>query len=332
MEAQMMPICSELKSKRIKWVEPQNYISWAYMKELRENNKTRKIYDIDPYVEVYQFRENMYGLFSENADGMGDVWMYLTVGPEKALLVDTSFGIGNLKGLVEMLAEGKEVIVVNTHATFDHSYGNCQFDRCYCHKYAAYKMQSQQNPHIWDYLFDEEGNNIWLEFDRRDIIPFREFEIVPCENGHIFDLGGGHEVELVWMPGHQAGHAMYLDKKNRVLFAGDDVCSDVIGAGGGPRPGDPYGKYCTISAFREELFKLCQRLDEFDYLFPGHFMVNLESGLLMNILDTCDAIIADPKNYDYKKQRVDKAGNVSDRYFKYVRGFSAVAYNDGGVY
>ncbi|MGN1026353.1 MAG: hypothetical protein ACI4P4_08100, partial [Faecousia sp.] len=160
MEAQMMPIRSELKSKRIKWVEPQNHISWAYMKELRENNKTRKIYDIDPYVEVYQFRENMYGLFSENADGMGDVWMYLTVGPEKALLVDTSFGIGNLKGLVEMLAGGKEIIVVNTHATFDHSYGNCQFDRCYCHKYAAYKMQAQQNPHIWDYLFDGEGKNI----------------------------------------------------------------------------------------------------------------------------------------------------------------------------
>lgn len=331
MDTQMWPIRSELKSRRIKWIEAQNQISWAYMKELREHNKTRKIYEIDPYVEVYQFRENLYGLFSENADGMGDVWMYLTVGPEKALLVDTSFGIGDLRGLVSQLSGNKEVIVVNTHATFDHSYGNCQFDRCYCHKYAAEKMEKQQNPHIWDYLFDENGKNIWLDFDRADIIPFKRFEIVPCENGHIFDLGGGHEVELIWMPGHQAGHAMYLDKKNRVLFAGDDVCSDVISAGNGPSLGMPHGEFQTIKAFRDELVKLCGRLDEFDYLFPGHFMVNLENSVLPNILEACDAVLADPENYDYKKRSVDKNGVEKERYFKFIKGFSVLAYTAAGV-
>src|ERR1022692_4657995 len=57
------PIKSELKSRRIKFETPQNQISWAYMKELRENNKTRKIYPVNPYVEVYQFRDNLYELF-----------------------------------------------------------------------------------------------------------------------------------------------------------------------------------------------------------------------------------------------------------------------------
>ena len=38
---QGFPIRSELKSKRIKYDVPQNQISWAYMKEMRENNKTR---------------------------------------------------------------------------------------------------------------------------------------------------------------------------------------------------------------------------------------------------------------------------------------------------
>ena len=72
-KGQMWPIKSELKSKRIKFDTPQNQISWAFMKELREHNKTRKIYDINPYVEVYQFRDNLYGLFTENCDGAGDV-------------------------------------------------------------------------------------------------------------------------------------------------------------------------------------------------------------------------------------------------------------------
>ena len=33
-------------------------------------------------------------------DGFADVWMYLVIGPEKALLIDTSFGIGDLKSRV----------------------------------------------------------------------------------------------------------------------------------------------------------------------------------------------------------------------------------------
>lgn len=135
MKNEMYPIRSQLHSKRIKFDVPQNTISWAFMKELRENNATRKIYPIEPYVEVYQFREGLYGLFTENCDGMGDVWMYLIVGPEKAMLIDTAFGLGDLKGLVEELAGGRELIVVNTHDHFDHAYGNCRFDKVYCHEY-----------------------------------------------------------------------------------------------------------------------------------------------------------------------------------------------------
>ncbi len=332
MTEQNWPIKSELKSKRIKWITEMNFISWAFMKELRENNKTRKIYDVDPYVEVYQFRENMYGLFTENADGMGDVWMYLVIGPEKAMLIDTSFGIGNLKGLVDEITGGMPVIVVNTHCSFDHSFGNSPFGKAYCHEYAVNAMKAQNTPTRWDYLFDNDGNCIWMEFDREDIIPFEEYEIVGCPNGQIFNLGDDYDIELIWMPGHQAGHAMFLDKKGRTLFAGDDVCSDVIGAGGGPKPGAEYGEYFTIEAFRDELVKLVDRLDEFDYMFPGHFIVNLESALLIDILNTCNAIVENPQDCDFKFSATDKNGVSRERLFKYVRGFGSVGYTMNGVY
>ena len=52
MKKEMYPIQSNLKSKRIKFETPQNAISWAFMKELRENNKTKQILDVNPYVEV----------------------------------------------------------------------------------------------------------------------------------------------------------------------------------------------------------------------------------------------------------------------------------------
>ena len=39
------PINSAVKSKRIKWREPENPIRWAFAKELREHDKTKMIYE-----------------------------------------------------------------------------------------------------------------------------------------------------------------------------------------------------------------------------------------------------------------------------------------------
>jgi hypothetical protein len=103
-----------MKTRVLKAEEPIEELSAAYMKLLREKDPTKRVYDIDPYCEVYRFRENIYGLLTDSLDGMGAPWMYLIIGPEKALLVDTSFGLGNLKGLVNELSGGMDLIVVNT--------------------------------------------------------------------------------------------------------------------------------------------------------------------------------------------------------------------------
>ena len=264
MEGRMWPIQGLSKAKRLKWGAPQNHVSWAFMKQLRERDRYVRVYDVCPYIEVYPFRENVYGLFNQNCDGAGDVWMYVVIGPEKAMVIDTGFGIGNVKGLVDELTGGMPLVVVNTHSGPDHCMGNVRFERVYCHKYCVPNITRKCAPGAWDYLFDQDGNNIWLQFDKQDVPQYRDYELIPVENHHMFNLGGDHNVELVWQPGHDSGHAMFLDHKTRILFAGDDVCSDVIACGSGGREGDPYRKYCTIEAYRNELEKLCRRLDEFD--------------------------------------------------------------------
>ena len=333
MTGQMWPIAGASRAKRLKWGSPQNQISWAYMKQLREKNGAMRVYDVNPYVEVYRFRDNMYGLFNQNCDGAGDVWMYLILGPEKAMLVDTAYGLGDLKGLVDEITGGMPLIVVNTHTGPDHVLGNVRFDPVYCCDIEEQNIRNKCKPGAWDYLFDENGNNIWLEFDRKDLPEYRDYELVGVPNGTTWDLGGGYEVELVWTGGHAAGHAMFLDKKGRCLFAGDDVCSDVIGCGGGPRPGGVNNQYCNLSTYRDELAKLCRRLDEFDYIFPGHFVVNLENNLLLNILEALNQIIADPECYDYKVEHAGgQGGEKRVRMHKFVKGFGTIAYSANGVY
>lgn len=332
MVRQNYPIKNEMNAKRIKWGNPQNYISWAYMKELRENNRTRKIYEMNPYVEVYQFRDNLYGLFTQNCDGAGDVWMYLIVGPEKALLIDTAFGLGDLKGLAEKLSGGKEVIVFNTHGHVDHAYGNCRFDRVYCHEFEVPSLE-EQNGHMFDYLFDENGDNIWLQFDKEDLPKFKKYEIVGVPDGYVFCLGGDYEVEVCWLGGHVSGNAGILDRKNRIFFPGDDLCSDISGVGGGPKPGVKNGQYMNVQTFRDNLAKVVARLDEIDYVFPSHFIVNVESGVLESELEACDEILKDPDCYDYKAFSISpKGGAPTERYFKYIKGFSVLAYTMEGVY
>ena len=332
MENQMLPIQGASKAKRIKWGAAQNPISWAYMKMLREQNKTRKVYDINPYIEVYQFRDNLYGLFNQNCDGAGDVWMYLIIGPQKAMLIDTAFGLGDSRALVNKLTGGMPLIVANTHLGPDHVLGNCRYDTVYCHDYDFQAIKEKCQPGAWDYLFDKDGKNIWLQFDKKDLPVYKNYELVAVKDGHKFNLGGDYEVELVWTGGHTAGHAMYMDKKGRNLFCGDDVCSDVTGCGPGPTAGRANGQYANLTTYRDNLAKLVKRFDEFDYLFPGHFMMNLENNVLSAILEALNSAIDNPQKYNYKIESVGGTGTTQVRMYKYIKGFSTIAYTEKGIY
>ena len=329
---EMRECTEEWKSRRIgKGGLPEDYaLVMAYMKELRAHNRTRRVYDVNPYCEVYSFRDNVFGLFGENCDPAGDFWQYLIVGEEKAMLIDTGFGLGDMKRLCDELTGGKELIVVNTHAHPDHSYGNRRFDRIFCHAYCVPLLEAQDE-HIYDYLFDEKGDPRFLSFDRRDLPAYRKYEIVPCRGGHIFDLGGGCEIELLWVPGHVSGHAMFLDKKDRILFAGDGMCAHVSGEGTGKYRTDPWFMYNNLESYRDQLRKVAKRLDEFDSVFPNHYQTDLPAdAIIPAILEACDAIL-DKGEEDRVEMYRTGEGFLEERHYRFIKGFSMLGYqSDGG--
>ena len=69
-------------------------------------------------------------------------------------------------------------------------------------------------------------------------------------------------------------------------------------------------------------------MDEYDYIFPMHFMNNIENNLMPNILEACDAILANPDDYDYMTEKwgKDRVAEPSRRYYKFIKGFSVIAY------
>ena len=55
-------------------------------------------------------------------------------------------------------------------------------------------------------------------------------------------------------------------------------------------------------------------------------MTNIENSLMPNILEACDAILANPDKPDYIITKYGKDGLPSERYCKFIKGFSIIAY------
>ena len=64
--------------------------------------------------DTYRFTETSFGT---------DVYMYLLIGTEKALLIDTAYGFTDVPAAIRQITD-LPLIVVNTHGHMDHMHGN----------------------------------------------------------------------------------------------------------------------------------------------------------------------------------------------------------------
>lgn len=261
----------------------------AYAASLCE--KPHKVYDVDPYVMVFE-DEDVPGIFHIYYDAHSkgaSAWMHLIVGQERALLIDTAFGIGDLRSLVETLTD-KPVDVVNTHFHGDHSAGNGQFETIFIHKYDIPYLEMSEKAE--NRLLPAPGT-----YREEDIIPLRSAKHIAMEDGFVFRLGEGHEVEVIHMPGHAAGGCMLLDRKYNLLFSGDAVVfTPTLIIGKFPAP--YYPEYLTVTAFRDALKKALPKCQNVKKLYTGHSVQGISPVYLTDMMDCCEKIIAHPDQYE----------------------------------
>lgn len=162
--------------------------------------------------------------------------MYVVEGRDKALLIDTGMGTGDLKGFVKKITD-KPLEVIITHAHWDHTG----------------QVELFENP----YMSHKEEEIIPL-FDVLDIniANFRDIK-----DGDVFDLGD-RNLEVIEVPGHTPGSIVLLDAENELL-----ISSDAIGTGHlwMHVPGA-----LTLAEYIISLKKLAERKDEFKKIYPGH--------------------------------------------------------------
>jgi hypothetical protein len=90
-----------------------------------KSSTLRKVSVSEDWFEVYEIADNLF-VFCETRH-YENTTVSLIIGPEKAILIDTGCGIGNLRKAVDEVTD-KPVIVINTHTHLDHLGSNRQFD------------------------------------------------------------------------------------------------------------------------------------------------------------------------------------------------------------
>ncbi|MCL1786760.1 MAG: MBL fold metallo-hydrolase [Defluviitaleaceae bacterium] len=175
----------------------------------------------------------------------GGVYCYLLVGTEKALLIDTGYGDGDIRRFVETITD-KPVMVANTHGHFDDTGGNPWWKEAYMSAEAAKDAKRAFTPHMQA---------------RMDAQPYPDYKINIIDENTVFDLGG-RTVKVIPIAAHHPGSVAFLDSASRYLFTGDEVESTQVLMFLTDTP--------QYAAHQANMEKLLAMADEYDALCPAH--------------------------------------------------------------
>lgn len=212
--------------------------------------------------------------------GVTGEYMYLVVGEEKAVLVDTGCGVGDLKGLIETLTD-KSVFVLLTHGHVDHAMGTLDFDTVYMNEKDMDVFQEHGNEEFRKHYI--ESNFVDVEKAYRAMMPcdnVKRFE--KLNDKDIFDLGGLH-IEVFECGGHTPGSVCILIVEKRMLLLGDACNPTTI----------LFLPSClSVSEYQKNLQRLCQEsYGKYDTLLFSHGEPAIKPGVIETVLDVCDDIL-----------------------------------------
>ena len=205
----------------------------------------------------YTAFEVLPGVFHIRSNYGDLVFMTLLIGTERALLIDTGFGYGDLAGFIRTLTD-LPLTVVCSHGHVDHNGGNWQFPEVW---------QSHLDLGVTDWSRCDESNDNVIDFapapehggfDAEAFLRYDPATTLPLEDGQIFDLGGA-TVRTILVGNHSPGSCVFFCPERRFLVGGDSI---------GPAISLANPESCSV----EKHLTLLRELRElpFDTLVSGH--------------------------------------------------------------
>jgi glyoxylase-like metal-dependent hydrolase (beta-lactamase superfamily II) len=233
---------------------------------------------------------------------------YLVAGRDRAVLIDSGLGIGDIRAIVDSLTP-LDVLVANTHHHWDHVGGNGSFSEVAIHELGEEHLRAGNGMAFAEayvgYTRDRlERFGEFRDLDRR----FYDFlsdettpralppgfdpaawKIAPCvptrllRDGDVLDVGG-RSLQVVHTPGHTPDSVCYLDVDNGMLFGGDTYNTGAIYA---QMPDS------DLEAFAASTARVAPMADDVRSVYMAHFTRYAEHGsFLREVADGFAAIVA----------------------------------------
>jgi glyoxylase-like metal-dependent hydrolase (beta-lactamase superfamily II) len=184
---------------------------------------------------------------------------YLVVGDECGVVIDTGFATENIRAYAQTLTDKPVTIAANTHGHFDHTGGNGWFERAYMSAKAA---EIAKTP-----------------YPSKEALKYPlDYPVTIVGDGDTIDLGN-RDLEVIEIPAHAPSSIAFLDRKERILFTGDEVGTHVMlyWMQDEPQP--------TVEQHAQNMEKLLKHRKEFDFICAGHDQVMGDPSLIEDYLE-----------------------------------------------
>lgn len=224
---------------------------------------------------------------------------YLLIGEEKALLIDTGMGVKNIFDVVKTLTD-KPLIVVITHAHWDHIGNIDLIDKIYIHKaespwlkkFPISQKQVRNELNKTSFPFPKDFNLNTYKVPTHNNVNF-------LEDNEIIDLGN-RKIKCIYTPGHSPGHMCFLDLTTHYLFSGDLIYKGEL---------DCYYDSTEPKIYRDSVKKLS--MYNISFIFGGHHDIFLSKTILDETIEAFDYLYKTDNLYH--QNRLFKFKNISIR-------------------
>lgn len=242
---------------------------------------------MEEYYHVINPLKNLYRITSQEGS-----YSDLIVGKEKAALIDTGYGIGDLPEVIASITKLPLTILIS-HCHCDHIGGNSLFHQ----PIHMGEEDIPTCPYTNSRLFRQcmmDGVKIKPEgFEAEEYLSRGFGDVVPCNEGDVIDLGG-LTLRVYNAPGHSVGSRAFYLEEQRVLYTGDSIGPTVLlfGYGAADRETyiatldkllklpfeDIYGAH-TVGAMKRDDMLLCRRVaEQADYATGTPFPNPIKNG------------------------------------------------------
>ena len=208
----------------------------------------------------------------------GSEFIYLLEGKDRALLLDTGYGFGHLRELVERLTK-KPVVVANTHFHPDHAAGNAEWEEVLLSP--GWPIDA---PAV-------EGSGRYPKDPTSQRYP--DYRKTVVHDGDVIELGGRIVKVLEALPAHCNSSLFFVDEGHRMLFSGDEYeAAQTILYDNSCNPDAPYDVKERIENLRKNALRLKEICGEGWYLLPNHNGTPISTAYLDSYVALTDAIFA----------------------------------------